>query len=327
MLSRSAWHEDWLPIVMADISVLLANYAFYVGFCLTMGLRPRLGWIQALFGLSLPVLLYFTTVQPNASLRWSVIVLVTAPMHLLLAAQAIRHRDFLLARKLLAFIEFVTGIGALQQGFDLLLRPMSEQSPGPTPAQTVAMFLLLSHACGVALCGFMAAYARLAVQADQYALQDAIPGVLNRKGIERRLDECIEDAHRHTNRLVIAMIDLDHFKQVNDHHGHAAGDAALAYLARTLTRRLRSSDAVGRFGGDEFLIVMPNARASFARHVLEAVRMEVRGRPDLPFTISCGGAVAEKGDTAETLLKRADENLYRVKHSGRDGVSVEACPS
>jgi diguanylate cyclase len=135
---------------------------------------------------------------------------------------------------------------------------------------------------------------------------------------------CIEDAHRQESPLVIVMVDLDHFKRVNDRHGHAAGDTALAYLARALTSRLRPSDFVGRFGGDEFLLVMPNARASSAVHVLDTVRMEVRCRPDLPFTISCGGTVLEKGDTAKTMLKRADDNLYRVKHVGREGVLLRA---
>ncbi|MEK6397013.1 MAG: diguanylate cyclase, partial [Terriglobus sp.] len=136
-------------------------------------------------------------------------------MHLLIATQSLRHREPLLARRLLASIEFATGIGALSQGIDAIVHPLSEQSPGSAPAQTVALFLLLSHACGISLCGFMAAYSRVTKQAHLNALQDTLPGIFNRKGIEQKLVACIESAHRRRSPLVIVMVDLDHFKQVN----------------------------------------------------------------------------------------------------------------
>lgn len=323
MLSRFAWQGESLPVMMSDASLLLANYTFYIGFCLVMGLRPHLTWIRVLFGLSVPVLLYFTAVKYSVSLRWIVILLVTALMHLLLATQAARHREGLLARKLFASIEFLTAAGALYQGLVVILHPMAEHSSASAPAQTMALFIQLSHVFGVSICGFMAAYARATAEAEQSALQDALPGVLNRKGIELALIKYLGETHLHESPLVVALIDLDHFKRINDSHGHPAGDAALAYLAQALTERLRPSDYVGRFGGDEFLIVMPSATASYAHQLLEAVRIEVSGRPDLPFTFSCGGTTAGSGDTAKTVVKRADDILYRVKRSGRNRVLVE----
>ncbi len=323
LLGRFTWQGKLLPVVMCDALLLVANYAFYIGFCLLMDLRPRLIWIRFLFGLSVPVLLYFTIVKPNVSLRWTVIFLVTAPMHLLLATQAMRHRKGLLARKLLAPIEFLIAVGALYQGLALVLHPMAEHAPGSAPAQIIALFIQLSHIFGVSICGFMAVYARATSEAEQSALQDALPGVLNRRGIELTLIKCLGETHQHESPLVVALIDLDHFNKINDSHGHPAGDAALAYLAQALTERFRPSDHLGRFGGDEFLIVMPNATASYFHQLLEEVRMEANSRPDLPFTFSCGGTIARSSDTAETVVKRADDTLYQAKRRGRNRVLIE----
>ena len=323
MLTRSEWRGDLLGVLASDLSLLFANYAFYVGFCMVMTLRPRFTWIRVLFGLSIPLLLFFSAIKPSVSLRWGLITFVTGAMHLVLATQAMLHTDGPVARKPLAGIEYVTGMGALYQGLTVIVRPMAQSSADSLLAQAIPLFLQLLHVCGVSLCALIAVHERVAFEAKQYALQDALPGVLNRKGIELELLKCLEGQRPQERPLVIALIDLDHFKKINDDHGHPAGDAALAYLAEALTARLRPSDNVGRIGGDEFLILLPDANVEYARDVLEAVRREVSDRRDLPFTLSCGGTTAHKNDTTETILKRADDNLYRVKRSGRNQIFLE----
>jgi diguanylate cyclase (GGDEF)-like protein len=121
------------------------------------------------------------------------------------------------------------------------------------------------------------------------------------------------------------MVDVDHFKELNDRHGHLAGDAALCALAERFRERLRAEDVVGRFGGEEFVIALPDADAEGAARVAEAVRAAVADRPvaiadmELTLTVSVGFA-AWQDDELEPLLARADRALYAAKAAGRNCV-------
>jgi diguanylate cyclase (GGDEF)-like protein len=122
-------------------------------------------------------------------------------------------------------------------------------------------------------------------------------------------------------------MDIDHFKGVNDEHGHASGDRVLQTVVDRALKALRPYDALGRIGGEEFLIVMPGVGPRDAQVVLERIRNIVRGNPievsgqALTVTVSIGGAVIQ-GETMDELLNRADEALYRAKGSGRDRVTM-----
>ena len=124
-------------------------------------------------------------------------------------------------------------------------------------------------------------------------------------------------------RLAVALMDLDHFKKINDTLGHLTGDAVLRDFARQLDQRLRGSDLVARYGGEEFIVILRRASGEAARRVLEQVRAglaERDGRGDVPiYTFSAGVAeLGEDGGTPNELLSRADSRLYEAKRAGRD---------
>lgn len=163
------------------------------------------------------------------------------------------------------------------------------------------------------------------------ARTDALTGVLNRGAIVKALDEELARSEREHEPLSIGMLDIDHFKRVNDTHGHAAGDAVLREVVARTLGVLRPYDRLGRFGGEEFLVIVPGAREPEALEILERIRLAVRATPvavqgqdvmqgqDVIVTVSLGGAT-RAGESAQQLLVRADDALYAAKEQGRDRV-------
>jgi diguanylate cyclase (GGDEF)-like protein len=161
---------------------------------------------------------------------------------------------------------------------------------------------------------------------------DALTGLYNRRFMTSRLQDLLASAAGMRIPLAVAAIDLDHFKRINDDHGHAVGDRVLQHFATHLRRHLRPLDVAGRFGGEEFLLLLPNARASGAQRVIERLRRALATSvpcPELPqlrYTFCSGIVQAQAGDNAETLYVRADLALYQAKADGRDRDVVAAEP-
>jgi diguanylate cyclase (GGDEF)-like protein len=168
-------------------------------------------------------------------------------------------------------------------------------------------------------------------QATEDARTDALTGLLNRRSAAAELEREVSYAHRHGTPLGVIMVDLDHFKQINDRHGHDGGDAALVGAAAALRGALRGSDFCARWGGEEFVVVARNADAPGTVVVAERIRTALAaaaifdgaGIP-IPVTASCGVAVLRAGDDVATVLTRADEALYAAKRSGRNRVTQAA---
>lgn len=154
------------------------------------------------------------------------------------------------------------------------------------------------------------------------AIRDGLTGLFNRRHVLELLDDAIGRALSANERLSIGLVDLDHFKRINDELGHLVGDAVLRDFAKQLTQRFRQSDHVGRYGGEEFLVVLRGANTEAAARVFEEVRSGFRGRDlgELPrYTFSAGIAeLGIDGVTSIDLLGRADVRLYQAKHDGRD---------
>jgi two-component system cell cycle response regulator len=150
--------------------------------------------------------------------------------------------------------------------------------------------------------------------------EDPLTGLSNRRFILTQLAGAVSGARRHHRPLTIAIVDIDHFKSVNDRHGHAAGDRVLAAVAGCLREHLRAEDQLGRLGGEEFLMLLPDTASAAARAVAEKLRTEVAAAPaPAAVTVSAGVATWAQ-DTPEALLRRADAALYRAKEGGRDRV-------
>jgi diguanylate cyclase (GGDEF)-like protein len=161
----------------------------------------------------------------------------------------------------------------------------------------------------------------LAQEVYKMALLDPLTGLFNRRYIEQRLEDEIARSQRHGRPLSVIMFDLDEFKLVNDTYGHGAGDALLKAFADRLSRATRGSDASGRYGGDEFLVVLPECKPENVQAVLkrlEGIRADVNGR-NLPLALSAGWAELLPGETAKELLARADAELYANKRAKSAG--------
>ena len=157
----------------------------------------------------------------------------------------------------------------------------------------------------------------LAQEVYKMALLDPLTGLFNRRYIEQRLQDEIARSQRHGRPLSVILFDLDEFKQVNDTYGHGAGDSLLKAFADRLSRATRGSDASARYGGDEFLVVLPECKPENVQHVLkrlEGIRVEIEGH-NLPVALSAGWAELLPGESAKELLARADAALYANKRS------------
>lgn len=160
------------------------------------------------------------------------------------------------------------------------------------------------------------------------AMQDPLTQILNHGAIVDRLSREIDRSHREHQSLSLILADLDGFKNVNDSYGHVVGDQVLVEVARRMRNCLRSYDAIGRYGGEEFLMVLPNSEASQAVRLAERIRVAVSQEPfrfrnlDLTVTVSQGVTTWTEPHPIpiERLIQSADGALYLVKNSGRNGV-------
>jgi diguanylate cyclase (GGDEF)-like protein/PAS domain S-box-containing protein len=161
------------------------------------------------------------------------------------------------------------------------------------------------------------------------AFLDPLTGLANRRYLDTSLPARFDEIARYGWQFGVIMMDIDHFKTVNDRYGHYVGDEALKMVARTLLNSSRSSDIVGRWGGEEFIAVLPNVtalrlRMSAERHraLVEQSSLPLESGP-LTLTISAGATLVLPGDTSATLIKRADKLLYESKANGRNRVTSD----
>jgi diguanylate cyclase len=166
--------------------------------------------------------------------------------------------------------------------------------------------------------------------------RDPLTGLVNRRQFEMTLEREIDRVARSGEPALVLLADIDHFKQVNDTHGHGAGDRVIQEVARALQQSVRPMDTVARVGGEEFAIVLPNCAAAFAPTVAERVRrciersaVEIGLDRKLCVTISLGGAFAPQWvrSSARLWMERADQQLYRAKAEGRNRACLEAAPA
>lgn len=158
--------------------------------------------------------------------------------------------------------------------------------------------------------------------------RDSLTGLLNHTNLKRRLEQEVHRAQRVNAPFCFVMIDLDHFKYVNDAHGHLTGDRVLKTLARLLQERLRRSDVIGRYGGEEFGVILVNIELDRAFYLMDEIRemfamiKQSSGRREFSVTLSCGIAAFPAYGTAPAMSEAADAALYRAKSEGRNRVVV-----
>ncbi|MBI5751336.1 MAG: GGDEF domain-containing protein [Hydrogenophilales bacterium] len=166
------------------------------------------------------------------------------------------------------------------------------------------------------------------IETRQSLHEDSLTGAQNRRGMDTILLREVARAKRNQNRLVVAMMDVDHFKQVNDTYGHDVGDKLLVHLSMIAKSVMRESDALIRYGGEEFLLILPETDLQGASYVMDRLRQVIAKAPliydnkRIEVTLSAGLARLGEGENGHSLVLRADHALYEAKRAGRDRVVI-----
>ncbi|MEQ1714591.1 MAG: GGDEF domain-containing protein [Hyphomicrobium sp.] len=171
--------------------------------------------------------------------------------------------------------------------------------------------------------------------AEKIAAIDPLTSVPNRRSFQEFLDRAVAQSHHDYLPLCLIMADIDHFKKINDQHGHVAGDEVLRQFAQTMTKSVRSTDFVARYGGEEFALILKNTPMGNAVEVAERVRQNIQSakwtdgttRGEIgPVTVSLGVAEIRDDEKPGELIERADRRLYLAKRNGRNRIEIDALP-
>jgi diguanylate cyclase (GGDEF)-like protein len=259
---------------------------------------------------------------------------ITATLYLWTAADLYRYARGTLALRfpaLLAVPLLLAGLNAAGRALRTAFKPealATEIAANSTlnvgTAMVIVALIAMLHATLMAL-----VVARLIQQLDWRARHDGLTGLLNRRAMQEAIDQQLGRSRRGGDTFAVVMLDIDHFKTINDRHGHDAGDQALMHTAAVLQNAVRAVDRVGRFGGEEFVVLLPATGLAQAAEMAEALRARLAElgvpREGEALALSASFGVAEwKGPDEEPsrLLMRADKALYRAKRAGRNRVQV-----
>jgi len=329
-----------LFILLADVLVLAAFVLMHVAVLEVVALRrvPVTGLL--LLGLQALADLYVIYGHSSAYFRLTVIGLLIAAQAaqtvLLLLRQAdagIRSPARFISVVLGGFIawnllrSFATATGLLAHR-TVAGRPLSFQ------VQALTYVLYLAVALGLAFGFFWMTTAGLTAKLEDLANTDPLTRALNRRAFTRCVVEELNRAQRFPAPFALLMLDLDHFKEVNDRYGHTVGDEVLCAAVQDMRNATRGIDSVGRWGGEEFAILLPRANDEQAQIVAERIRVNIERSIPLcdesrrvSVTASLGIAVWRPGDSLEAIFRYADDALYRAKSAGRNCVVVAREPA
>lgn len=320
-------------IVLANEAVLLAFVLFHQ--CVAAILEPSrryLGASMMLLGAQLILYLHFTYTVPD--LRARIIIRSVA-----LSIQGAFTVSILLhdrARMLCHARRLVLGTSA---AFLLLeisriaataIWPPAYSTTQLDPVQ--ALYASLGFALGLAE-AVAIIWLGMAAQRDRLqimATTDSLSGLMNRRAFDQVLKRELAYAERRNEPVALLMIDIDHFKEINDMFGHQMGDEVIRRISRLLSINTRTMDAVARYGGEEFAMILRGMQSAQAQSIAERLRTQIEAMAGLPdplrVTASIGITVACPGDTVASVLKRSDRALYASKHTGRNRVCTQlAC--
>lgn len=314
---------DVFSVALANVLLLGGTMLMYCGSQRFFNRKPScLSW-GALLLLALLAVSWFTLVAPHYGAR---VAIVGAVMSLL----SLFHARLILGSGPRGFSSYFTGgaqlLLALSQGmrclsaFDLAAgdRIFDNNLPVQTAYVTLNASALLMTTIGMVLM----ATDRLRAEIEFLASHDTLTGALSRRVLIDACDEELERSRRKSRSMSLLMLDLDHFKAINDAHGHLVGDRVLVDFTSRTKAVLRRPDRFGRFGGEEFVALLPETSLDEAVIVAERIRTSAQSGDTKPdYTVSIGVASSSAGDaTVDAVLSRADMALYAAKKAGRNCV-------
>jgi len=286
--------------------------------------------------LALVVLFYFSEIQESIVPRVVAVSVTIGIVRGLIAMELFRKSPtFTSPKAMRLFAAFMAVFAAISVNFAIItivhVSPDHILESTPTGTATLLSGIIFILCVGLFL--LVLSSGELIARSRDESQKDVLSGVFNRRGIEIKLAAALKHVQRGRNKLSIALIDVDYFKSINDIQGHAAGDAALREVAETISTHLRGRDHLGRYGGDEFLLILPNTPVGIALGVTDRLNKAVSDRTStgagMPLTLSIGLTEATLDDNAVTLIARADKALYQAKADGRNCrrvVTADATP-
>lgn len=322
---------DWASIVLANFLLLTGALLLFAGTRHFYGERlPRWTWIAlALITLAL---YWWGVVNPHYNARLLLVSAFMAALQTHHFYTVWRHdRETFAARFMLVVLACMVVL-MLGRSLSVPFLPAGADLFAPSPLQSIYIggyaFSLMAMTIGCVL--LMSE--RLRQQLQHLISHDTLTGALSRHALFQRGREEVERSRRTQRPVSVLMLDLDRFKQVNDQHGHMVGDQVLRDFALRVRDELRKIDVLGRFGGEEFMVVLPETDSIQARQVAERIRASRSSQPGLPpCSVSIGVATlaeSQASQPTQTVLDRliaaADRALYDAKASGRDRVAVAA---
>jgi diguanylate cyclase (GGDEF)-like protein len=311
------------------LSVVVANlltFASFVLFCrgiLTLvdskrSLLPL--WISS--AISLLFIYYFCRIHDSIVIRLVVISFNLSLIRILISVEISRHAAGRTVFRLFAGSMFFFALVSASWGLIALFHGVPRDLMQSAHVQTFTLLVTIFSSCLTGLFSLSLCHEQVLTRVRAESEFDALSGTLNRRGIEQKLEIELKRLERTDHPLSIALIDIDYFKTINDTAGHAAGDKAIRDVVNTISAKLRAYDILGRFGGDEFLLVLPQTSSVGANVVAERISDAVRAfssaRTGPSLTVSIGLSQAILGDYSTSLLARADKALYQAKHAGRN---------
>ena len=320
--------KHWpLSLSLAQLFVLIGLVLAWNGFRYFIGRPPVSRLTLAVLGATVLVWLTLASSQPSLEFR------SLGNAMLIVILSALIARELLTAPRPIPPAMRVTGwVYALNAIVFLIRIGAADQSAAPVAPLNpdgFAAFMLFWWLCmtiAVTLGMALMAGERLQVDLDKQANHDPLTGVLNRRAFSLIAEKMMSQSRRHAKPLSVLMMDLDRFKQINDHLGHSGGDELLCRFVGVAEQVLRSDDVFCRFGGEEFIALLPNTSAEKALVAAERLRTAFAAESSehaqdyQSFTITVSIGIAELGrdEDIESLLYRADTALYQAKHRGRN---------
>ncbi|CAN7421720.1 GGDEF domain-containing protein [Acidovorax sp. LjRoot129] len=314
-------------VVLTQTANALAAYLCWQGSRAYMGRPPSPhGYAAAVLAAVLCIAVYFTLVQPHAGARFALAGCVAATCFLL-TARTVARGGF---RNMPARYLFAGMVGV--HGVFVLVRPLLFRLAAPSDAGLlvqISQFVLLEATVALVMIAFgtlMLINEFITTELRHLAEVDPLTSVFNRRAFLALLDKGLATAQHSQAALPVLVMDLDHFKKINDTWGHRSGDDALRHFVMLAQRCLRKEDVMGRLGGEEFAIFLPSTDRQGAGAVAERLRALVETQPpaidggSTPLTVSIGIALSASNDSAQSVLQRADEAMYVAKKLGRNRV-------
>lgn len=317
---------DWVSKVLANLLLLSGVIGLYWGSQRFFGLALSL-WLGGSFLLAAAALLsWFTLVAPNGNAVVLVATLFWAAIQFSHAGLVWRHGGATFSARFLALVLLAHG-GVIALRFIATLTQL-DGCTGLFDATWMQTIYLGTSAAVMPLMviGFILLVTdRLRTQFEYLATYDALTGALMRRALIEMAELELARCRRHGRSMALLVMDLDHFKSINDTHGHQTGDRVLVNFVTRVAALLRRPDRLGRFGGEEFVLLLPETTLDEAAAVAERIRHEMEAAPDGQpgCTVSIGVTANQADDSRiDTLLARADQALYQAKAAGRNRIAT-----